>query len=104
MGLVFEVDILTLFPTMFTPLEVSMVGRARKGGRLELRLRDIRAHAEDKHRTTDDTPFGGGGGMVMKPEPIFETFEAAQAASKVPFERVVLMTPQGATFTQDVAE
>lgn len=98
-----EVDVLTIFPQMFAPLEHSMVGRARERGLLTVRLWDIREYADDRHRTVDDEPYGGGGGMVMKPEPIFRAYEAARAASSVPIDAVILMTPQGRTFTQEIA-
>ena len=98
-----EFDILTLFPEMFSPLEQSIVGRARERGLITVRVWDIRAYTDDRHRTADDAPYGGGGGMVMKPEPIFRCFEAAQAASEVPVSAVVLMSPQGRTLTQELA-
>lgn len=98
-----EIDILTLFPQMFTPLDESIVGRARQRSLLDIRLWDIRDYTEDRHKTADDTPFGGGGGMIMKPEPIFRAMDDVKAASRVPVDEVILLTPQGRRFDQDVA-
>jgi tRNA (guanine37-N1)-methyltransferase len=95
-------DVLTLFPAMFQgPLEESILKRAQESGRLSFALHNIRDYTADKHHVTDDAPYGGGGGMVMKPEPIFAAVEAILAAeTDVP---VVLLTPQGRLFAQDVA-
>ncbi len=94
---------MTVFPAMFEgPLSESIVGRARERGKLEIRVHDIRDFTRDKHRTTDDYPFGGGAGMVMKPEPIFAAVEFALGEADGP-SRVILMTPQGRLFTQDEA-
>jgi tRNA (guanine37-N1)-methyltransferase len=95
-------DVLTLFPEMFQgPLDESILKRAQESGRLSVALHNIRDHATDKHHITDDTPYGGGGGMVMKPKPIFAAVEAALAnATGVP---VILLSPQGRLFTQAVA-
>ncbi len=72
-----RIDVLTLFPEMFSgPLDHSIVGRARERGLLDVRLTDIRDFTTDKHRQVDDAPYGGGPGMVMKPEPIFAAVEA----------------------------
>lgn len=98
-----EFEILTLFPTMFAPLEESIVGRARNNGLATIRLWDIRNYTHDRHRTADDLPYGGGGGMVMKPEPVFAAFDAAAAASDVPVDAVYLMSPQGRRFDQGFA-
>ena len=96
-----RIDILSLFPEMFAgPLSESMIKRARQRGLVDLRIHDIRDYTHDKHRTADDRPFGGGPGMVLKPEPIFECFEAA-----VPQGTPLLyMTPQGRPLTQSKAE
>lgn len=99
-------DVLTLFPAMFDgPLRESILKRAKESGRLSVALHDIRDYATDKHHVTDDTPYGGGGGMVMKPVPIFAAVEAIlppprQAGGDVP---IILLTPQGRLFTQSVA-
>jgi tRNA (guanine37-N1)-methyltransferase len=95
-----KIDVLTLFPEMFTgPIDVSIVQRARKNGLLELRVHNLRDYTHDNYKTVDDRPFGGGPGMVLKPEPIFEAVEAL-AGEKT---RVVLMSPAGRTFDQSVA-
>lgn len=93
-------DILTLFPGMFAgPFTESMLKRAKEAGLLSIALHDIREYTTDKHRTADDTPFGGGGGMVMKAEPLLAAIEAVRDDSPV-----ILMTPQGRPFTQEVAQ
>ena len=98
-----KVDVLTLFPGMFSgPLDESIVGRARETGRLQLRVHNLREWTHDRHKTVDDTPYGGGPGMVLKPEPLFEAVEALRAASEVP-TRVILLTPGGRVFNQAVA-
>ena len=88
-------DVLTIFPGMFSgPLDESIMMRARTQGLIDLRIHDLRDWAHDRHRTVDDYPFGGGAGMVMKPEPVFEAVEAIQAQASEP-AIVVLMSPQG---------
>jgi tRNA (guanine37-N1)-methyltransferase len=96
-------DILTLFPGLFAGVfEQSIVNRAREAGLLTINLHDIRHHATGRHRVTDDTPYGGGGGMVMKPEPIFAAVEAVlgEEQGRTP---IILLTPQGRLFSQRVA-
>ena len=95
-------DILTLFPSMFRgPLEESILKRAQESGCLSIALHNIRDYATDKHHVTDDAPYGGGGGMVMKPEPIFAAVEAILGGEMgVP---IILLTPQGRLFTQTIA-
>ncbi|MBO8167793.1 MAG: tRNA (guanosine(37)-N1)-methyltransferase TrmD [Thermoanaerobacteraceae bacterium] len=96
-----EVDILTIFPDMFKPLEESIIKRAREKKLLSVRVVDIREFATDKHKKVDDYPFGGGAGMVMKPEPIFRAVRNVIGDSdNVP---VILMSPQGETFNQKIA-
>ena len=95
-----RIDIVTLFPEMVEPvLAVSMLGRARARGLVDIRVANLRDYAEGKHRITDDYQFGGGGGMVLKPEPLF----AAVEALRTPGARIVLLDPRGRTFTQRVA-
>jgi tRNA (guanine37-N1)-methyltransferase len=95
-----KVDVLTLFPEMFKgPLDVSMVQRARETGRLELRITDLRDYTHDRHKTVDDRPFGGGPGMVLKCEPIFEAVENLANEQT----HVVLMAPAGRLFNQNLA-
>ena len=94
-----QAEILTLFPAMVTGyLEGSILGRARARGLLRIEPRDIRAHAEGRHRVTDDAPYGGGAGMVMKPEPLVAAIEAARQA--LPGARVLLTSPRGERFGQ----
>ncbi len=98
-----KVDVLTLFPGMFEgPLDESILGRARQTGRLDLKVHNLREWTHDRHKTVDDTPYGGGPGMVLKPEPLFEAVEALKAASGLP-TRVILLTPGGRVFNQAVA-
>lgn len=98
----FYLDVLTIFPEFFdSPLQASIVSRAIDQGLLEVSCRDIRAYATDKHRTTDDLPYGGGAGMVMKPEPLVGALEAARR-ERPGLERVYL-TPQGEPFDQAMA-
>ena len=95
-------DIFTLFPeSLLSYLNASILKRAAQRGLLEVRLHNIRHWAIDRHRMTDDLPYGGGGGMVMKPEPIFSAVEGV--LGKPPACPVVLLTPQGRLFTQKVA-
>lgn len=95
-----RIEVLTLFPAMFAgPLDESIVGRAREQGVLDLRIRDLRDWTHDRHRTVDDRPFGGGPGMVLKPEPIFEAVESLRGTRT----RVILTSPSGRPFTQAVA-
>ena len=95
-----KVDVLPLFPAMFAgPLDESIIRRAREAGRLELVINDLREWTHDRHRTVDDEPYGGGPGMVLKPEPVFEAIDDLARAET----RVVLMTPQGRPFKQAVA-
>ena len=95
-----EIDILTLFPSLCEgAFGASMMKRARESGAAAIRVHNLRDWARDKHRTTDDVPYGGGQGMVMKPEPIFDAVEALRR----PGSRVVLLGPQGEVFRQDRA-
>ncbi len=95
-----KVDVLTLFPAMFAgPLDESILRRARESGRLELILHDLRDWTHDRHRTVDGTPYGGGPGMVLKPEPIFEAIDELANDTT----QVVMLTPQGEPFRQVTA-
>ncbi len=92
-----RVDILTIFPGIFdSPLRESLLGRAIDGGVLDVRVHDIRDHTTDRHRQVDDEPFGGGPGMVMKPEPIFQAVDALGPEPK----RVILLSPAGRRLDQ----
>jgi tRNA (guanine37-N1)-methyltransferase len=97
-----QFDIFTLFPEIFAGVfDESILKRARAAGLIEIALHDSRAYASDKHHVTDDYPYAGGGGMVMKPEPIFAAVEAVLGApSQVP---VILLSPQGRVFSQALA-
>jgi tRNA (guanine37-N1)-methyltransferase len=95
-----KIAVLTLFPGMFAgPLDESIVKRAREAGLLELTLHNLRDYAHDRHRTVDDRPFGGGPGMLLKPEPLFEAVEKLARETT----RVVLLSPAGRTFNQAIA-
>ncbi len=104
-----QFEVFTLLPEVFPPyLESSILSRARQRGLIDVRIHNIRDYAHDKHHVTDDTPYGGGGGMVMKPEPVFDAVESVLGldsghAQPPPFP-VILLTPQGRVFTQRVAE
>src|SRR3954468_8135719 len=104
-------EILTIFPDFFQgPLQHGIVRRAREAGLIEIQIRDLRAFTRDKHRTVDDRPFGGGEGMVLKPEPIFECAESLALApleerrKRVAKDSVVLLSPQGEMFDQQMAQ
>jgi tRNA (guanine37-N1)-methyltransferase len=95
-----KIDVLTLFPGMFSgPLDESIIQRARTAGILDLRIINLRDFTHDRHQTVDDRPFGGGPGMVLKPEPIFEAVETLAGAET----RFVLLTPAGRVFNQATA-
>jgi len=95
-------DIFTLFPEIFAGVfDESILKRARAAGLLEIGLHNIRDYAEGKHRVTDDYPYAGGGGMIMKPEPIFAAVEAVLGAP--PQIPIILLSPQGRVFNQDIA-
>jgi tRNA (guanine37-N1)-methyltransferase len=97
-----EVEILTLFPPMCESyLSGSILGRAREAGILSARVTDIRDHAAGRHQVVDDAPYGGGAGMVMKPEPLTEAIEAARR--RLPGAQVLLTSPLGARLDQDLA-
>src|SRR5262245_49253045 len=95
-----KIDVVTLFPGMFTgPLDESIIKRARESGLLELQITNLRDYAHDRHKTVDDRPFGGGPGMLLKPEPIFEAVEDLTTTETY----VVLLAPAGRRFNQAVA-
>jgi tRNA (guanine37-N1)-methyltransferase len=95
-----KIDVLTLFPGMFPgPLDESIIKRACESGRLRLGIRDLRDFTHDRHRKVDDRPFGGGPGMLMKPEPMFEAVEALRGEKT----RVILTSPAGRPFRQEIA-
>lgn len=94
-----KIDILTLFPDMFAPLKESVIGRAVNSGKLEIVITDIRDYTADKHRKCDDTPFGGGAGMVMTAQPIASAITAVDPDHKA---RRIFMSPKGRTFNQKI--
>jgi tRNA (guanine37-N1)-methyltransferase len=95
-----KIDVLTLFPAMFAgPLDESIVKRAREAGLLDLTIHNLRDWTHDRHKTVDDRPFGGGPGMLLKPEPIFEAVESLQREKT----RVILLSPAGRKFDQSIA-
>jgi tRNA (guanine37-N1)-methyltransferase len=95
-----KIDVVTLFPGMFLgPLDESIIKRAREDGLLELGIHNLRDYTHDRHRTVDDKPFGGGPGMLLKPEPIFEAVESLAGAGA----RVILLSPAGRKFNQAIA-
>jgi len=96
-----KIDVLTLFPGMFAgPLDESIIMRARRAGLLDVQVHNLRDFAHNRHKTVDDRPFGGGPGMLLKPEPIFEAVEKLAREST----RVILLSPAGRTFSQAVAQ
>lgn len=98
-----RIDVLTLFPELFEPfLRTSLLGAAREAGRIALAVHDLRRWTHDRHRTVDDVPYGGGPGMVLKPEPLVEAIEAL-AGAKGPGRsaRVILLSPQGIPLRQE---
>jgi tRNA (guanine37-N1)-methyltransferase len=102
---VLRIDVLTIFPRMFEgAFSESLLGKARDKGLVDIRVHDLRDFTDDKHRTVDDRPFGGGPGMVMKPEPIFQALRALGAARKSKARpRVIYLSPQGRPFDQRLA-
>lgn len=97
-------DIVTIFPAMIEqPLAAGIIGRAIERGMLDVKVRDLRDFTTDRHRVVDDVPYGGGPGMVLKPDPIFRALEAIEAERGAPLT-VILTSPQGSRFTQAVAQ
>lgn len=96
-----RIDILTLFPEMFAPFESSVIGRAQKSGVIDIVVTDIRAYSKDKHSKCDDYPFGGGAGMVMTPQPIYDCVNALDPEHKA---LRLYMSPKGEVFTNAVAK
>ena len=96
-----RIDIVTIFPTFFDVLDISLLGRARQTGLIELGVHDLREFTHDRHRTVDDTPYGGGAGMVMKPEPWGEALDSILEGAADPV--VIFPSPAGEVFTQAIA-
>ena len=96
-----KIDVLTLFPRIFNgPLTESIIKRAVKRGLVKIKIHNLRDFTKDRHRTCDDKPFGGGPGMVMKPDPIFEAVEYVKKLNKVKRPRIILLSPQGRRLNQ----
>src|SRR5207253_7402146 len=103
-----RVDIITIFPDYFRePFDYGIIRRARAASLVEIKAHDLRSWTSDKHKVVDDRPFGGGDGMVLKPEPIFAAVKSLTSASRreeiPPAKRVVLLSPQGEQLTQSLA-
>ncbi len=107
-----QFEVFTLLPEVFPSyLETSIIKRARERGLIHVRVHNIRDYTHDKHHMTDDTPYGGGGGMVMKPEPIFEAIETVLGLNAEPTQPkpesnipIIMLTPQGRVFNQSIAQ
>ena len=93
-------DVLTLFPEMFKPLEESIIGRAKENKQIEINLINIRDFSKDKHKHVDDTPYGGGAGMVMKPDVVYDAYKSIKKEKA----KVIYLTPQGKTLNQKKVE
>ena len=93
-----KINILTIFPEMFAPLKMSMLGRAAENGILEFDITDIRDYTTDKHNRVDDTPYGGGAGMVMQVQPVMDAYDAKGCGG-----RVIYMSPRGTILSEDLA-
>jgi len=104
-----RVDVVTIFPAYLAPLELSLIGRAREQGLLDVAVHDLRDFTHDRHRTVDDTPYGGGAGMVMRPEPWGEALDAVEAAGRDALAdpsatpHLLVPSPSGRQFTQAMA-
>ena len=96
-----RIDVITIFPDYLAPLDLSLVGKAREQGLLDIHVHDLRSHTHDRHRTVDDEPYGGGPGMVMRPEPWGEALDAVLPMHVDPL--LVIPTPSGRPFTQSMA-
>ena len=95
-----RIDVVSIFPEYLAPLRLSLIGKAIERGEVQLGVHDLRDHTHDRHRTVDDTPYGGGPGMVMSPQPWGEALDGVLSEGSV----VVIPTPSGETFTQTLAE
>lgn len=99
-----RIDVVTIFPDYLAPLDLSLIGRARRQGLLEVHVHDLRTWTHDRHRTVDDTPYGGGAGMVMRPEPWGEALDEVCGALPGRTPHLIVPGPGGDRFTQRVAE
>jgi len=95
-----KIDAISIFPDFFSVLDISLLGKARESGLIEFKAHDLRTYTHDRHKTVDDTPYGGGAGMVMKPEPWGEAFDELFVGRPT----VIFTTPAGKSFSQEVAQ
>ena len=95
-----KIDAISIFPDFFSVLDISLLGKARESGLMEFKAHDLRTYTHDRHKTVDDTPYGGGAGMVMKPEPWGEAFDELLVGRPT----VIFTTPAGKSFSQEVAQ
>ena len=102
-GALMRIDIVSIFPEYLSPLRLSLIGKAVDSGRIDLRLHDLRDWTIDRHRTVDDTPYGGGPGMVMSPEPWGKALDDIRGSALIK-PKLVIPTPSGARFTQATAQ
>ena len=93
-------DVLTLFPEMFTPLTESIIGRATKNGHIEINITDMRDFSKDKHKKVDDTPYGGGAGMVIRPDIVYDAYKSVKTSDT----KLIYLTPQGKQLNQEKVE
>jgi tRNA (guanine37-N1)-methyltransferase len=99
-----KIDILTLFPEMFLPLNTSIIGRAQENNLLRINLINYRDYSTDRLKHVDDTPYGGGAGMVIKPEPIYDAYKDIVSKSDTKSQKVIYMSPKGKLFNQQMAK
>jgi tRNA (guanine37-N1)-methyltransferase len=99
-----RLDVITIFPDYLAPLDLSLIGKARRDGIIDLHVHDLRSFTHDRHRTVDDTPFGGGAGMVMKPQPWAEALDHVRAQGERAVPRLIVPGPGGVPFTQALAK
>src|SRR6476661_10681393 len=101
-----RIDVITIFPDYLAPLSLSLIGKAREQGRLDVRVHDLRAFTHDRHRTVDDTPYGGGAGLVMRPEPwgeVLDTLASDPLAGAADRPVLLVPSPAGVRFSQAMA-
>lgn len=96
-------DVVTIFPDYFSPLKLSLIGKAQENDLVDIRIRDLREHAHGVHKSVDDTPYGGGAGMVMSPEPWGAAIDQVIEASSAEIHDLIILTPAGQKLTQNLA-
>jgi len=97
-------DLISIFPDYFTPLKLSLIGKAEENGLVEIRIHDLREQAHGVHKSVDDTPYGGGAGMVMSPEPWGKAIDQVLTDSSASIHELIILTPAGEKLTQKLAE